>query len=173
MNSWVEPMNSELIFKAGPAKRALGWLVFLGAAVALAALIYGMLTHPSAQVPAELWSGVAIGVFLLGLMMAGIAIQSVRWSVEGDTITYRRLFRTKKITVSELAGFAQMIIVTNLMPSVHADLFDRDLKPKARLPVSLRDWPKAEAWLAARLRHVVNDGSPILPKYRFADTPKA
>ena len=173
MKAWVEPMNSELLFKAGPGKKVLGWLVFLGAIVAFAAVIYGVLTHPSAQVPVELWSAAAIGVFLLGLMLTGVAIQHVSWSIEGDTIVYRRLFRTKTISLSELAGFGQIIIVMNLIPSVHLDLFDHDLKHKARLPVSLRDWPKAEAWLAARLRYVVNDGSPILPKYRFADTPRA
>jgi hypothetical protein len=166
-------MNSELIFKAGPAKRILGLLVFLAAAVALVAMIYGIITHPEAQTSAELWSGVAIGVFLLGLMVAGIAIQYVSWSTQGDTISYRRLFKSKTIRVSELAGFGQIIVVTGVIPSVHADLYDHDLKPMARLPVSLKDWPKAEAWLAARLRYVVNDGSPILPKYRFADTPRA
>jgi hypothetical protein len=107
------------------------------------------------------------------LMVAGIAIQYVSWSTQGDTISYRRLFKSKTIRVSELAGFGQIIVVTGVIPSVHADLYDHDLKPMTRLPVSLKDWPKAEAWLAARLRYVVNDGSPILPKYRCADTPRA
>jgi hypothetical protein len=106
-------------------------------------------------------------------MVAGIAIQHVSWSIQGDTISYRRLFKPQTIPVSELAGFGQTIIVTGLIPSVHADLYDRELKHMARLPVSLKDWPRAEAFLAARLRYVVNDGSPILPKYRFADTPRA
>jgi hypothetical protein len=136
-------------------------------------MIYGIFTHPEVQTPSELWSGAVIGAFLLGLMMAGIAIQYVRWSVEGDIIIYRRLSKTKTIPVSELAGFGKIIIVTVVIPFVHVDLYDHELKHIARLPVSRKDWPRAEAWLAAHFRYVVNDGSHILPKYRFADTPKS
>ncbi|MER8982402.1 MULTISPECIES: hypothetical protein [unclassified Mesorhizobium] len=165
-------MQNDFVFKTGSAKRTLGWLVCLGAAGALAAMIYGIFTHPEAQTPAELWSGVVIGVFLVGLMVAGIAVQYARWSIEGENIIYRRLFRNKTIPLSELAGFGQVIVVVVVIPFVHVDLYDRELKLIARLPVSLKDWPEAEARLAARLRYVVNDGSPALPKRRFVDTPK-
>ena len=165
-------MQNDLVFKTGSAKRALGWLVCLGAAGGLVAMIYGIYTHPEAQTSAELLSGVVIGVFLIGLMVAGIAIQYVRWSIEGENIIYRGLFKNKTIPIAELAGFGQIIVVVTLIPFQHVDLYDRQLNHIARLPVSLKDWPKAEAWFAGRLRYVVNDGSHVLPKRRFADTPK-
>jgi uncharacterized membrane protein YidH (DUF202 family) len=165
-------MRNDLVFKTGFAKRALGWLVCLGAAGALIAMTYAIYTHPENQTPDELWSAVAIGVFLIGLMVLGIAMQYVRWSIEGETIIYHRLFKNKTIPISGLAGFGQMIVSVMIMPFQHVDLYDHELNHVARLPVSFKDWPKAEAWLAGRLRYVVNDGSHISPKYRFADTPK-
>lgn len=165
-------MQNDLVFRTGLAKRALGWLVCLGAAVALGAVIYGIFTHKEAQVPAELGSAAVIGLFLFGLMAAGIAIQRVRWSIEGENIVYHHLFKKKVIPLSGVAGFGEMIVVVVVIPFRHVDLYDGGLKHIARLPVGIKDWPKAEAWLAARLRYVVNDGSPILPRYRFADTPK-
>jgi hypothetical protein len=134
--------------------------------------MYGISTHRETQTSADLWSGVVIGVFLIGLMVAGIAIQYVRWSVEGDSIIFHGLFKNKTIPISKLAGFGQIIIIVSVIPFVHVDLYDHELNLITRLPVSHKDWPKAEAWLAARLRYVVNDGSAVLPKRRFADTPK-
>lgn len=165
-------MRNDLVFKTGSAKRALGWLVCLGAAAALVAIIYGILTHPEAQTPSELGSGAVIGIFLVGLMAFGIAIQYVRWSIDGESIAYRHIFGRKTIPVSKLAGFGQIIIVFTVIPFVYVDLYDRELNLIARLPVNHKDWPKAEAWFAARFRYVVNDGSAALPKRRFADTPK-
>ena len=165
-------MQNNLVFKTGLAKRALGWLVCAGAVGALVAMVIAIYTHPENQTSSELWSAAVIGAFLIGLMVAGMAIQYVRWSIEGDTIIFHRLLRNKTIPVSELAGFGQMIIVFNLIPFIYADIYDRELNLIARLPVSHKDWPKAEAWFAERLRYVVNDGSPALPRYRFADTPK-
>lgn len=165
-------MQNDLVFKTGLAKRALGWLVCLGAVVALVAIIYSIFTHPEAQTPSELSSGAVIGVFLIGLMWAGIAIQNVRWSIEGESIIYHGLFKKKTIPLSKLAGYGQMTVIVMVFPFQHVDFYDPRPAHVARLPVSLKDWPKAEAWLAARLRYVVNDGSHILPKLRFADTPK-
>ncbi|ATY33901.1 hypothetical protein CVN68_19685 [Sphingomonas psychrotolerans] len=105
-------------------------------------------------------------------MVFGIAMQYVRWSIEGENIVYHRLFKRKSIPISDLAGFGQIIISVMVIPFQHLDLYDHKLNHIARLPVSLKDWPKAEAWFAERLRYVVNDGSHILPKLRFADTPK-
>lgn len=165
-------MQNDLVFRAGWVKRALGWAVGLGSAAALAAMIYGVLTHPTAQVPAELGSAAVIGVFLLGLILAGISLQYAHWRIEGDEIVHRGLFRKKTIPVAQLAGFGRTIIVVNLIPLVQIDLYDAALKPVTRLPVGAKDWPRAEAWLAARLRYVVNDGSPALPRYRFAEPSK-
>lgn len=165
-------MQNDLVFKTGLAKRTLGWLVCLGAAGALIAMIYAIYTHRETQTSADLWSGVAIGVFLIGLMVTGIAIQYVRWSIEGENIISHGLFKNKAIPISELGGFGQIIIIVVAIPFQHVDLYDRQLNLIARLPVSLKDWPKAEAWFAGRLRYVVNDGSHVLPKRRFADTPK-
>lgn len=166
-------MKDDLVFRTGLVKRTLGWLVCLGAAGALVAMAYGVLTHPEAQVPAELWSGAAIGVFLVGLMIYGISLQSVRWSIEGEKITFHRLFKNKTIPVSGLKGYGEFILIVFLFPFAHVDLYDSELKLVARLPISLKDRPRAEAWLAERFRPVVNDGSPALPRLRFADTPKA
>jgi len=165
-------MQNDLVFRAGTAKRTLGWLVVLGAAGALAAMIYMIFTHPEVQTPTELWSAAAIGAFLVGLMVAGVAIQYRHWSIEGETIVFRHLFKRKTIPVSELSGFGKMMIVVVVAPFAHVDLYSRELKLVARLPISFKDWPIAEAWLASRLRYVVNDGSPALPKHRFADTPR-
>ncbi|QNA83509.1 hypothetical protein G4G27_05430 [Sphingomonas sp. So64.6b] len=165
-------MKNDLVFKTGLVKRALGWLVCLGAVVALVAIIYGIFTHPESQTPSELSSGAVIGVFLVGLAWAGIAIQNMRWSIEGENIIYHGLFKNRTIPLSKLAGFGQLTVIVMAFPFQHVDFYDRQLAHVARLPVSLKDWPKAEAWLAARLRYVVNDGSHILPKLRFADTPK-
>jgi hypothetical protein len=165
-------MKNDLVFRAGPAKRTLGWLVVLGAAGALAAMIYAILTHPEAQIPTELWSAAAIGAFLVGLMAGGVAVQYRHWRIEGETIVFRHHFKQKTVPVSELAGFGKIIIFVVGAPFTYVDLHSRELKLIARLPVSFTDWPIAEAWLADRLRYVVNDGSPMLPKYRFADTPK-
>jgi hypothetical protein len=165
-------MQNDLVFRTGLAKRALGWLVCLGAVVGLVAVIYGIFTHPEAQTPPELASGVVIGVFLIGLIWTGIAIQNVRWSIEDENIVYYGVFKKKTIPLSTLAGFGQFTVIVTIFPFLHVDFFDHQPKHIARLPVSLSDWPKAEAWLAARLRYVVNDGSHILPKLRFADTPK-
>ena len=165
-------MQNDLVFKTGWGKRTLGWLVCVGSAGALAAMIYGILTHPESQIPSELWSGAAIGVFLIGLMLFGISIQYARWSVEGENIVFHRLFKNKAIPVSKLAGFGQFILIVAVIPFNHVDLYDRQLNLIARLPVSFKDWPKAEAWFAERFRDVINDGSAALPKRRFADTPK-
>jgi hypothetical protein len=165
-------MQNDLVFKTGLAKRTLGWFVCLAAAGALVAMIYAIYTHRETQTSADLWSGVVIGAFLIGLMVAGIAIQYVRWSIEGETIIYHRLFKNKTIPISELAGFGKLIFIVTIIPFAHLDLYDRELKHIARLPVSFKDWPKVEAWCAGRLRYVVNDGSAALPKRRFADTPK-
>jgi len=165
-------MQNNLVFKAGLAKRALGWLVCLGAVVALVALVYAIFTHPEAQTPSELSSGAVIGVFLIGLMWAGISIQNVRWSIEGENIIYHGLFTKTMIPLSKLAGYGQITVIVMVFPFQHVDFYDPRPAHVARLPVSLKDWPKAEVWLAARLRYVVNDGSHILPKLRFADTPK-
>jgi uncharacterized membrane protein YidH (DUF202 family) len=165
-------MHHDLVFKTGPAKRTLGWLVFLAAAGAFLAMIYGIFAHRKTQTSADLWSGVAIGVFLIGLMVAGIAIQHARWSIDGENIIRHHLFKQKTIPISELAGFGRIIVVVVVIPLVHVDLYDRELNLVARLPVNHKDWPKAEAWFAEHLRYVVNDGSAALPKRRFADTPK-
>lgn len=135
-------------------------------------MMYGIYAHRETQTSADLWSGIIIGVFLIGLVVAGIAIQYVRWSIERETIVLHRLFKNRTFPISELAGFGQLIIVFSLIPFVYADIYDRELNLIARLPVGHKDWPKAEAWLAGRLRYVVNDGSAALPKLRFADTPK-
>ncbi len=165
-------MQNSLVFKTDLAKRTLGWLICLGAGGALAAMIYAIYRHPENQTPSELGSAVAIGIFLIGLMVAGIAIQYVRWSIEGETITSHRLFKNTVFPVSDLAGFGQIIVIVMVVPLQHVELYDHHMKHIARLPIGFRDWPKAEAWLAQRLRHVVNDGSPISPKLRFADAPK-
>ncbi|WP_034160976.1 hypothetical protein [Sphingomonas sp. ERG5] len=165
-------MQNDLVFKTGFAKRTLGWLVCLGAVAALMAIIYGIFTHPEAQTPSELSSGAAIGVFLIGLIWAGIAIQNARWSIKGENIVCHGVFKKKTIPLSTLAGFGQTTVIVMAFPFQHVDFYDPQLSHVARLPVSLKDWPKAEAWLAARLRYVVNDGSHILPKRRFADTSK-
>jgi apolipoprotein N-acyltransferase len=166
-------MQNELVFKTGLAKRTLGWLVCLGAAVALAAMIYGLFTHLDTQTPADLWSGLAIGVFLAGLMALGISIQNMRWSIEGETVVFHHLFGRRTIPVSGLAGYGKLVIVVSAAPLAHLDLYDRDLKRVVRLPVDLNDQAKAEAWFAERLRPVVNDGSAALPRLRFADTSKS
>lgn len=165
-------MQTDLVFKTGWAKRALGWFVFLGAGAALIAMIYGLATNLETQTSADLWSGVVIGVFVIGLMVLGIAVQYTHWSIEGETVVFRTLFKSRTIPVSDLAGFGQLIIVVSVFPLAHLDLYDRDLNLVARLPVGAKDWPRAEAWFASRLRPVVNDGSAALPKLRFADTPK-
>jgi hypothetical protein len=166
-------MSTDLVFKAGWVKRALGWLVFLGAGAALLAMLNAVRVHWATQTTADLWSGVAIGVFLIAFMVAGIAIQNAYWRVESDTIIFHYLFRTKHIPVSELAGFGRTMVIAAMFPIAHIDLYDRELKPVLRLPISIPDLPKAEAWFAERLRYVVNDGSPALPRRRFADTPRA
>lgn len=165
-------MRNDLVFKTGLAKRSFGWFVFLGAAGALAAMTYAIYTHPENQTSDELWSGVAIGAFLIGLMAFGISVQYVRWSIEGDNIIYHHLFKNKTIPIYDLAWFWKIIIIVLTISFQHLDLYDKDLNHIARLPVSLKDFPKAEAWFAGRLRYVINDGSHILPKLRFADTPR-
>ena len=166
-------MKSDLVFKAGPGKRAAGWAVFLLGAGLLVATIYASYAHREALTTADKWSGVVIGLLLIGLMVIGFGIQYAYWSIEGSRITFHHLFGKREIPISRLAGFAQILFVVFVFPFAHIDLYDRDLKIIARLPVSFKDWPRAEAWLAERFRHVVNDGSHILPKHRFADTPKA
>jgi hypothetical protein len=165
-------MQNNLVFKTGVAKQTLGWSVCLGAAGALAAMIYAFCIHPENQTPAELWSGAVIGVFLIGLMLVGIAIQYARWSINGENIVCHRIFKDKTIPLTELAGFGRLIIIVAVIPLAHVVLYDSELKLVARLPISLDEWPRAEALLAAHLRFVINDGSAAFPKRRFADTPK-
>lgn len=99
-------------------------------------------------------------------------MQNVRWNIDGENIVYHGAFKKKTIPLSKLAGFGHIDIIVLVFPFRHADFYDARLTHVARLPVGLDDWPKAEAWLAARFRYVVNDGSHISPKLRFADTPK-
>ena len=165
-------MQNELVFRTGAAKRTLGWFVFLGAAIGLAAMIYGLVTHLDTQTSADLWSGLVIGVFLVGLMWLGMSIQRLRWSIEGETVVFHHLFGRRTIPVSGLAGYGKLVIVVSAASLAHLDLYDRDLKRVVRLPVGLNDQAKAEAWFAERLRPVVNDGSAALPRLRFADRPR-
>ena len=166
-------MQNELVFRTGAAKRTLGWFVFLGTAVGLAAMIYGLVTHLDTQTSADLWSGLVIGVFLVGLMWLGMSIQRQRWSIEGETIVFHHLFGRRTIPVSGLAGYGKLVIIVAAAPLAHLDLYDHDLNRVVRLPVGLNDQARAEAWFAERLRPVVNDGSAALPRLRFADTPKS
>lgn len=165
-------MQNDLVFRSGLIRRVVGWVVCLFCVGALVAMIYGILTHPESHVASELWSGAIIGVFLVGLFIGGISIQYAYWSIEGDEIIHRRLFRKKVIPISQLGGFGSTIMMVNLVPLTQIDLYDSAPKPITRLPVSIKDWPRAEAWLATRLRYVVNDGSPALPKFRFVDAAK-
>ncbi len=162
-------MTDGLVFRAGWAKRALGWIVCLGAAVALIALVLAIVRHWETQSTADLWSGLAIAIFVLAILVGGIAIQYGSWRAEGDTITLQRLFGTKTFRVSELEGFGKTIVIVSLFPVAHIDLYGPGLRPVARLPIAAGDLPRAEAWLSARLRYVINEGSPALPKRRFAD----
>lgn len=163
-------MQNKLVFKTGLVKRVLGWSVVLAFLGAMLAMIYGFMTHPESQTATELWSGVAIGVFLICLMVMGVAIQYIRWSIEGETIVFDKLFANKVIPISDLAGYGKLIIVMKVFPMAHIELYDRELNRIARLPVGLKNLPRAEAWLADRLRYVINDGSAALPKLRYADT---
>ena len=163
---------NDLVFRTGWVKRTLGWVVFLGSAGLLLALVYAVITHWDTQTSADLWSGAAIGLFIIVFMVAGIAIQYTYWSTQNDVITSHSLFRTQSFPISDLAGFSRITIIVSIFPLLHVDLFDRELKKVARLPVQIKDWPRAEERLASRLRYVVNDGSAALPKHRFADAPK-
>lgn len=162
-------MPENPVFKSGVVKQALGWLVFIGGGVALAALIRAVIVNFDTQSQADLWSGVAIGLFIIALMLGGLSLQSQRWTVEGDAVVLHQLFRKKTLPLSSLAGFGKTTVIVGLFPLAQFDLYDRDLKPVTRLPTMLKDVPEAEALLAQRLRYVVNEGSPALPKRRFVD----
>ena len=162
-------MSENPVFKSGGVKKALGWFVFIGGGVALAALIYATAVNIETQSQADLWSGVVIGLFILLFMLGGLSLQSQRWTVEGDAVVLHRLFGKKIIPLSGLAGFGKTTVIVSMFPMVQMDLYDRDLKPVTRLPVTIRDAPTAEALLATRLRYVVNEGSAAMPKRRFVD----
>ena len=162
-------MSETPVFKSGAVKQALGWLVFIGGGVALAALIYAIAVNIETQSQADLWSGVVIGLFIGLLMLGGLSLQSQRWSLEGDAIVLHRLFGKKVIPLSGLAGFGKTTVIVSMFPLVQMDIYDRDLKPVTRLPVTMKDAPMAETLLATRLRYVVNEGSAALPKRRFVD----
>lgn len=162
-------MSENPVFKSGAVKQALGWLVFIGGGVALAALIYATATNFETQSQADLWSGVVIALFIGLLMLGGLSLQSQRWTVEGDGVVLHQLLRKRTIPLSSLAGFGKTTVIVSMFPLVQMDLYDRDLKPVARLPVTIKDAPTAEALLATRLRYVINEGSAALPKRRFAD----
>lgn len=170
---WGEAVQDRLVFKAGAVKQALGWVVFLGSGALLAALILAVIQNFETQTQADLWSGVVIGLLLVTAMAGGLAIQSLRWTAEGDTVTLRHLFGSKTWSVASLGGFGKLIISVSAFPLGHIELFDRDLKPIGRLAVTPKDMPAAEAWFAQRLRYVVNDGSAALPRRRYIDAPKA
>ena len=163
---------NEIVFKTGWVKQALGWVVVFGSATCLIALICAIIKDWDTQTSADLWSAAFIGLFLGAFTIGGVAIQFTRWSIENDTIKFRTLFRTKTFPVTDLAGFGKITIVVGLFPLVHVDLFDGKLRSVVRLPVRIKDWKRAEAWFAPRLRYVVNDGSAALPKRRFADKAK-
>jgi hypothetical protein len=165
-------MQNDLVFKIGTAKKALGWFVCLGAAGLLVATIYAIFIHRETLTSADLWSGIVIGAFLACLSAYGIAMQHVRWEIEGDTIIFHRIFGKKTIPISDLEGFGRMTIIFYFFPFLYVDLYDRKPNILARLPINPNDWPKAEAWLAANLRYVVNHGSHIFPKPRFIDDNK-
>lgn len=162
-------MSDHPVFRTGFVKQALGWLVFVGGGVALAALIWATVVNLETQTPADLGSGVVIGLFIAGLMLCGIAIQSQRWSVEGDAVVLHHFFRRKTIPIATLGGFGKLTVIVGLFPLAHLELYDRELKPVVRLPVTHKDMPQAEALLASRLRYVINEGSLALPRRRFAD----
>lgn len=162
-------MSENPVFKSGVVKQALGWLVFVGGGIALAALIRAIVVNIDTQSQADLWSGVAIGLFIALFMLGGLSLQSQRWTVEGDAVVLHQLFRKKTIPLSNLAGFGKTTVIVSLFPLVQMDLYDRDLKPVARLPVTIKDAPTAEALLATRLRYVVNEGSAALPRRKFVD----
>jgi hypothetical protein len=166
-------MQDDLVFKTSPIKRALGWLVFVGATAGVLGVIYGLYIHPENQIPSELASGAVIILFLGALMWAGIAGQRIRWGIEGENIVYHGLFRNMTIPLSEVAGYGQLMFIVAVFPFQHIDFYNRQLTLIGRLPVNHSDWPKAQAWFAERYRYVVNDGSHALPKRRYADTPRS
>ncbi len=159
-------MKNELIFKAGLLKKLLGWTIVLGAVSALIALAHATITRPAVQnTSEELWYLAVIAAFLLLLIAAGIKIQYVSWRIEDRTIIYGK----KRYPIAELAGYCRFTFIIGPITIHWINFYDHQLKLVARLPINMKDRPKAEDWLDQHLRYVILDGSPAFPKPRFAD----
>ncbi|MDJ0276129.1 hypothetical protein QLH51_04830 [Sphingomonas sp. 2R-10] len=162
-------MSEPLVFRTGWPKRLLSWFAILGGSAALLAIIDAMARHWATLPATEIWSGMAIGLFVLCFVVAGFGIQDFHWRIEGDTIRVTQFYRTKTIDLATVAGYGTTVVVVGAFPLTHVDLYDGRLKPIDRLPINAGDLPRAEAWLSRLLRPVVDDGSAAVPRRRFAD----
>ncbi len=162
-------MSEQLVFRTGWPKRLLSWFAILAGSVALIAIVDAMVRHWPTLPPAEIWSGVAIGLFVLCFVVAGFGIQDYHWRIAGDAIRITRFYRTKTIDLADVAGYGTTVVVVGAFPMTHIDLYDGQLQPIERLPINAGDLPRAESWLARRLRPVVDEGSAAFPRRRFVD----
>jgi hypothetical protein len=162
-------MAEKLVFRTGWPKRLLSWFIILAGSAALIALVEAMVRHWATLPAAEIWSGLAIGLVILGFVIGGFAIQDFSWTLDGDVIRMNRLYRERTIDLRQVEGFGRTVFVLGVFPVAHIDLYDGRLQQVARIPIDFRDLPVAERWLAIRFRQVVDDGSAAFPKRRFVE----
>lgn len=162
-------MSEKLVFRTGWPKRLLSWFLILAGSAALIALVDAMARHWATLPATEIWSGLAIGLFILCFVIGGFAIQDFSWTIDGDVIRMHRLYRERTIDLRQVEGFGTTVFVVGVFPIANIDLYDGQLQQVARIPIDFRDLPRAERWLATRFRPVVDDGSAAFPKRRFVE----
>ena len=162
-------MPEALVFRTGWPKRLFSWFLILAGSAALIALVDAIVRHWATLPATELWSGVAIGLFILCFVIGGFAIQDWSWTIDGDVIRMNKLYRERTIDLRQVEGFGRTVFVVGVFPIANIDLYDAQLRQVARIPIDFQDLPRAEHWLATRFRPVVDEGSAALPKRRFVE----
>jgi hypothetical protein len=148
--------------------RTLAWLVALGAGAACAALAGYDLTHPD-QEASELMASFGIGAFLLLIALGCAGLLRSGFRLGDDYIEVVRPFGTTRLAVGDLAGFGTLILSVNHVPTLYMRLYRAGPAEIAKLPVAVRDRAEVEAWFAARLPLVVDEGSLLQPRPRYCD----
>jgi hypothetical protein len=156
------------IYRPSAFKRYLGWSLVAFAAASAAAMFAMMLVERDTET-GDVAAAIVLTMFLALLALCGIVLARTRFELLDGHIDIVGLLWTTRLDVRALGGYGVLVLTVALVPTTVIRLYDPALRERARLIVSRRDNAEVLAWLSARLREIVDDGTPIRSNARYAD----